>query len=249
MPDFTSKVALVTGGGKGIGRASALCFASGGASVGVLDLDGDAAMGVVREIEAAGGRALALVVDVRDEAAIADAVAQVVSAYGRLDCAHNNAGMMNANQLIDEVALDDWNLSIAVNLTSVFLSMKHQIPAMAASGGGAIVNTASIGGHNGARLKAAYVAAKHGVVGLTKAAAMDAAARDIRVNAVSPGSVDTPMLRDFVGGDETLVTARERATLLGRLGQPDEIARAAVWLCSDEASFITGTSLIVDGGR
>ena len=244
------KCALVTGGASGIGRATALAMAREGARVAVADRAEESAANTVAEINAAGGQAIAIACDVSDEAQVAAMVARTIAAFGRLDCAFNNAGISgrhvgSAGQRLHEMSAESWAGMLDVNLTGVFLCMKHEVAHMLAQGGGAIVNTASILGIVGTTVAASYVAAKHGVVGLTRAAATDYGTDGIRVNAVCPGYIETPM---------TTQTVRERGAALmakvpmNRLGQPEEIAEAVVWLCSDRARFVTGTAQVVDGG-
>src|SRR4051794_18738630 len=243
-----SSVALVTGGGSGIGRASAMAFAARGDSVVVADIDAAAAGETVTLIEKDGGSALAIEVDVTVATDVAAMVATAVEHYGRLDYAHNNAGITGAYSSLADYDEADWNRVIAVNLTSVFLCMKHEVPAMLANGGGAIVNTSSGAGLVGFAGLPAYVASKHGVVGLTKSAAIEYARSGIRVNAVCPGSTRTPMLETFMGGDPAMEKMMAAGAPQHRLASPDEIAAAVVWLCSDAASFVTGVALPVDGG-
>jgi NAD(P)-dependent dehydrogenase (short-subunit alcohol dehydrogenase family) len=247
--DYSGKVGLVTGAGMGIGRASAIAFAGRGASVAVVDIDPEAAAETVHLIEAGGGRAISIVADVSAEADIAAAVEKTATAFGRLDFAHNNAGIMAGNGLIETIAEADWSRAIQINLTGVFLSMKYELPRLVAQGGGAIVNTASVAGLAPERLMPAYVASKHGVVGLTQTAALDYADAGVRINAICPGSTRTPMFTNFAQDNPGLEQQRAAAAWLGRVGTPDEIAAAAIWLCSDEASFVTGIALRVDGGR
>jgi NAD(P)-dependent dehydrogenase (short-subunit alcohol dehydrogenase family) len=244
------KSALVTGGGSGIGRATCIAMAREGARVTVADLPGPGAWETADLIRAAGGEAQGFVVDVTRPDQVAAMVASAVSAYGRLDCAHNNAGIAAAHvgaggQRVGDISQDSWDRMLAVNLTGVWLCMKHVLAEMERQGGGAIVNTSSIAGLVGLPGSNAYVAAKHGVVGLTKAAAIDYAEAGIRVNAVCPGYIETPMIGEAMArrGDRILSTVPMR-----RLGLPDDIAEAVVWLCSDRSGFVTGTTLTVDGG-
>lgn len=248
LDDVAGKVAVVTGGASGIGRAAALRLALGGASVLVADRDEVGGHGTVDLIADAGGTAHFRSVDVTDPVAIAAMVDDAVASYGRLDLAVNNAGMSGTYAPLGDQTLEDWNLTLAVNLTSVFLSMQAEIPAMLATGGGSIVNTASGAGLMGFANLPAYVASKHGVVGLTKSVALEFARKGIRVNAVCPGSVRTPMLEGFTGGDEAALQGMGKMQPIGRLGTPDEIGEAIAWLCSDAASFVTGVALPVDGG-
>jgi NAD(P)-dependent dehydrogenase (short-subunit alcohol dehydrogenase family) len=247
---LAGKSALVTGGASGIGRATALAMAREGARVAVADQTEAGAAETVAMVNAAGGQAIAIGTDVSLEDQIQAMVARTVSAFGRLDCAFNNAGIAPRNvgpagQRTHEMSRQSFDAMLAVNLTGVFLCMKHEIVQMLAQGGGAIVNTASIAGLVGLPMAANYVAAKHGVVGITKTAAMEYARDNIRVNCVNPGYIKTPMT------DPTLA---ERYELLmtkvpmNRLGVPEEIAEAVVWMCSDKASFMTGASHIIDGG-
>ncbi len=244
------KSAIVTGGASGIGRATALAFAREGARVLVQDRAEAGAQETVGLINAAGGQAVSIGGDVTREADVQAMVARAVATFGRLDCAFNNAGIAPAAagptmQRTHELSLDSWQKLIDVNLTGVFLCMKHQVPHMMAGGGGAIVNTASIAGLIGLPTAAAYVAGKHGVIGLTKTAAMEYARDGIRVNAVCPGFVLTPMTQDGAArrGEELL-----NKVPMHRLGKPDEIAEAVVWMSCDRASFVTGSFYTVDGG-
>jgi NAD(P)-dependent dehydrogenase (short-subunit alcohol dehydrogenase family) len=246
---FAGKVAFVTGAASGIGRAAALAFARHGAAVVVADVADYGNQETARMIEQSGGRALAARCDVTRSEDVRAALGRAVDAFGRLDVALNNAGVENKVKEAAEVTETEWDRSIAINLTGVFLCMKHEIPLMLEQGGGAIVNTSSGAGVKGFPGGASYVAAKHGVVGLTKSAALDYAPRGIRVNAICPGIIDTEMMQRFSGG-----TPEGRAEVIaqepiGRMGTPEEIAATVVWLCSDAASFVLGHALVADGGQ
>jgi NAD(P)-dependent dehydrogenase (short-subunit alcohol dehydrogenase family) len=245
---MTGKVALVTGAGSGIGRASALAFAREGARVVVSDLDVDGGEETIAAINEISGEAIFVRTDVTREDEVEAMVARTVQAFGRMDCAHNNAGITGAGGSIADYPLVEWERTMAVNLTSVFLCMKHEIPYLLEGGGGAIVNTSSGAGLVGFPGLPAYVASKHGVVGLTRAVALEYATQGIRVNAVCPGSTRTPMLEAFMGGDPAVEKAMARSSPVERLAAPEEIAEAVVWLCSDAASFVTGHPMAVDGG-
>jgi NAD(P)-dependent dehydrogenase (short-subunit alcohol dehydrogenase family) len=238
---------LVTGAGSGIGRASALAFAATGARVAVVDVDAARAEATAKAIAEAGGVARPVACDVTDEASVAAMVAEVVDTWGRLDFAHNNAGISPATGDTVVCSKADWDAILAVNLTGVWLCMHHEIPAMLAGDGGAIVNTSSGVGLKAFPGQPAYVASKHGVVGLTKAAALEFATRGVRVNAICPGTVLTPLVEQKLGilYDKDFM---RQANPMKRFGEPEEIAAAAVWLCSDQASFVTGVALPVDGG-
>ncbi len=242
------KVAIVTGSGSGIGRGSALAFAGAGARVVVADIDADRGDETVREIRGAGGEASYVSVDVTDEDSVAAMVAAAVDRYGRLDCAHNNAGISPLSGDTASCPKSVWDAIIAVNLTGVWLCMKHEIPAMLDGGGGAIVNTSSGAGLQGVAGMPPYVASKHGVIGLTKVAALDYGTRGIRVNAICPGTVLTPLVQQKADLGFYNVEAMAAMAPMKRLGLPAEMGAAAVWLCSDMASFVTGVALPVDGG-
>jgi len=243
------KVALVTGAGSGIGRASALAFAREGARVVASDREAEAGEATVRAVAEAGGEACFVRADVTREDEVEALVAAARDRFGRLDCASNNAGMSGPLGPVHDLARSDWEQTLAVNLTGTFLCVKHEIAAMLAQeGGGAVVNTASGAGMVGVPGMAAYAASKHAILGLTRTAALENARTGVRVNAVCPGSVDTPMLRGTMGLSPALEKAIRASQPGGRLGRPEEIAEAAVWLCSDRASFVTGASLLVDGG-
>jgi NAD(P)-dependent dehydrogenase (short-subunit alcohol dehydrogenase family) len=245
------KVALVTGGASGIGRATAVAMAREGARVAVADRTEDAAADTVALINAAGGQAIAIGGDVTRESDVAAMIARTVSAFGRIDCAFNNAGVAPravgpAGERIHELSQASFDSMLAVNLTGVFLCLKHEVAQMLAQGGGgAIVNTASIAGLIGLPTAAHYVAAKHGVVGLTKTAAMEYAPDGIRVNCVNPCYIETPMTKETM---ETRFDEIMAKVPMHRLGSPEEIAEAVVWMCSEKASFMTGASHVIDGG-
>jgi NAD(P)-dependent dehydrogenase (short-subunit alcohol dehydrogenase family) len=242
------KVALVTGAASGIGRASALAFAREGARVMASDRDAGGGEETAAAIREAGGDAAFLAGDVTREPDVEALVAETVSRFGSLDCAHNNAGITGAMGAVHQIDLAAWEGTLAVNLTGVFLCLKHEIAHMLKHGGGAIVNTSSGAGFIGVPGLAPYAASKHAILGLTKTAALENAATGVRVNAVCPGSIDTPMLRGYmsIGPEvEKMIRAGQPG---GRLGTPEEIAESVVWLCSDRASFVTGSSLLVDGG-
>src|SRR5215510_9175173 len=242
------KVALVTGGSSGIGRASARAFAREGARVMVADVVVEGGQETVRLIQEAGGEATFMQVDVTQAADVAALIAKIIAVYGRLDCAHNNAGIEGAIGPTADCTEDNWDRVISVNLKGVWLCMKYEIPQMLQQDGGTIVNTASAAGLVGARGIPAYVASKHGVVGLTKTAALEYARAGIRVTAVCPGVIRPPMVERLLG-DRPRAEARLRELEpVGRLGTPEEVAEAVVWLCSDAASFVTGHAMSVDGG-
>ncbi len=246
---FAGKVALVTGGGSGMGRAAAVAFAREGARVAVADVDAAGGEETVQMIAAAGGEAFFARADVSNIADVEALVARALERYGGLDCAFNNAGINEEHGPVADLAEDLWDRILAVNLKGIFLCMKLEIPAMLRGGGGAIVNNASIVGLSGSRNHPAYVASKHGVVGLTRATARDYAARGIRVNAVCPGAIRTPMYVRMEGDDPTRDAEIAASLPIGRLGQSEDVAAAVLWLCSDAASFVTGHALVVDGGE
>ena len=242
------KVALVTGAGSGIGRATALVFAREGAKVVVADIVVEGGQETVQQIEVAGGEAIFVKADVSQAADVETLIAKTVETYGRLDCAFNNAGIEGGMKLTIDCTKEEFDRTIAVNLTGVWLCMKYEIQQMLSQGSGAIVNTASAAGLVGFPSLPDYVASKHGVVGLTKTAALEYAKSGIRVNAVCPGVIQTPMVERGAqlspGFDELAVSMEP----VGRFGQPSEVGEAVVWLCSDAASFVTGHPMVVDGG-
>lgn len=243
--DFKGKVAIVTGASGGIGRASALAFGQSGASVVVSDVKDGKGGETVQMIIDSGGTAVYQHCNVADEDEVKALISCAKEKFGRLDFAHNNAGINNPQA--DQWQLNTWTLNLNVNLTSVMLCMREEIAAMLESGGGAIVNTASVNGIIGNPSQPAYCASKHGVVGITKTAALRYAKENVRVNAVCPGVVETPMV-EGIASIPKYREAMEAMTPMGRMAQPEEIAAAVVWLCSDQSSFVTGHPLVIDGG-
>ena len=246
---YTGKVAFVTGAANGIGRATAQAFAREGASVVVADVSEQGNQETARLIEELGGRAIALKCDVTRASDVKAALDKTIETFGRLDFAFNNAGVEQKAVATAQLDEAEWDRIVNTDLRGVFLCLKHEIPLMQKLGGGAIVNTSSGAGVIGIKEGAAYTAAKHGVIGLTKSAALEYAKSNIRVNAVAPGYINTPMMDRFTGGTaegQEKVIAEEP---IGRMGQPEEIANAVVWLCSDASSFVVGHALVVDGGQ
>ncbi|MES2509869.1 MAG: glucose 1-dehydrogenase [Pseudomonadota bacterium] len=243
--EFAGKVALVTGAASGIGACVAKLLAAGGAQVVVADIDGAGANRIADEIRALGGKVAAHRVDTANVVAVEAMVAFAVRHFGALHLAVNNAGISGTQAPLADQALEGWHRVIEVNLNAVFYAMKHQIPALLNAGGGAIVNIASVLGSVGSAQSPAYVAAKHGVVGLTKSAALAYSAKGIRVNSVGPGYIDTPLLKVL---DQAARPALIANHPIGRLGQPQEVAELVCFLLSDRASFITGSYHLADGG-
>lgn len=247
--DFGGKVAFVSGGGSGIGRAAALTFARGGAKVAVAGRRREPLEETVAMIEAAGGKALSLSCDVTKPDQVEAAIAATLEACGRLDFAFNNAGVEHDSIAIADMAIDQWDTVLDTNLRSVFLCIRQEVAAMKRTGGGVIVNVSSGAGVRGFAGQAAYCTAKHGLIGLTKAAALDYAKSGIRVNVICPGFVDTPMMQRFTGG-----TAEGRQMVIdsepvGRPGTPEEFGEIVAWLCTDSAAFMVGHAMVVDGGQ
>ena len=246
--DYQGKVVLVTGGSYGIGRAAAIGFAQRGAKVAIGDRDVKRGEETVRRIKEAGGEAIFVKTDVSAESDVKAMVEKTVQNFGKLDCAFNNAGIHKQFVSTIDFTAADWDEMIDVNLKSVWLCMKYEIPQMLEQGGGVIVNTSSVAGLVGFVNLPAYVASKHGIAGLTKTAALEYAQQGIRVNAVCPGVIYTPMVDRIVGGDAAAEAQFTTLEPVGRMGAPAEVAQAVVWLCTDAASLVAGIAMPVDGG-
>jgi len=246
--DFRGKVALVVGGTSGIGRATALAFARAGASVAVTGRNEGPGQEVCREIAGTGAQGMFVTMDVRDERTVASAVAKVVERFGRLDFAVNNAGAGGDMAPLESADQGGWDDVMATNARGIWLAMRHEIPAMTRTGAGAIINASSIHGLAGSAAHHAYVASKHAVIGLTRSAALEYASRNIRVNAICAGATRTPAMRQAEAVVPEIVEKLVAEHPMGRMATEEEIAGAALWLCSDDAGFVTGTPLVVDGG-
>ena len=245
---FSNKVAVVTGGSVGIGRAVALALAEEGAAVVIGDLLVKEGREVESLINSSGGQCLFVRTDVAGEADCKGLVEAAVSRFGALDCAVNNAGLEQSGRPIVESTPEEFDRIMHINVMGVLMGMKHQIPALVRRGGGAIVNIASIAGLVGFAGAPVYVASKHAVIGLTKTAALECAPRNVRVNAVCPGAIQTDMIERFIHRDPAQRAAMTAAHPMGRFGRPEEIAGAVLWLCSAESAFVTGQSIVADGG-
>ncbi|MGE3608281.1 MAG: SDR family oxidoreductase [Bacteriovoracaceae bacterium] len=243
--NFKQKVVIITGAGSGIGKATAIAFAKEGAKVVVSDINETQGKEVLEEIKRNQGEAIFIKCDVSSDQDVKNLIDKTIETFGRLDFAYNNAGIEGAPCSTTECSIENWDKTINTNLKGVWLCMKYEIPAMLKNGGGSIVNCSSIAGLIGFEAIPAYVASKHGVIGLTQTAALEFAKKNIRVNAVCPGVIHTPMLDRFTQGDEAAMAAQAP---VGRVGKPEEIADSVLWLCSDKASYVTGQAIAVDGG-
>jgi len=246
---FENKVALVTGAGSGLGLATAMAFAESGASVVLADWHEKAVRSAVEELTAQGHQALAIRCDVSNDAQVEAMVRETLTTFGRLDVAYNNAGVQNLLEDTADTTREDYDRVMGINLRGVWSSMKFELQQMRKQGSGAIVNCSSLGGLVGGAGRGIYHAAKHGVIGFTKSAALEYAARGIRINAICPGLIQTPMSDQMVAaGQGEALKAMEKSIPMARVGRPEEIASAVLWLCSDAASYVTGQSISVDGG-
>jgi NAD(P)-dependent dehydrogenase (short-subunit alcohol dehydrogenase family) len=246
--DFSGKVALVTGAASGMGLATANTFAEAGAAVVLADFKGDAVTAAAQKLFAAGHKAIGVRCDVSDDAEVAATVQRAVAEFGRLDAAFNNAGVMARIAPTADSTREDWDRVIGINLRGVWSCMKHELRQMKHQRSGSIVNNASVGALTGNPGIGSYIASKHGVVGLTRTAALEYITHGIRVNAVNPGLIDTPIARDVVNGDEQAYAEIAKHVPIGRAGRPEEIASVVLWLCSPAASYVVGHALTVDGG-
>lgn len=247
--DFSGKTAFVTGGSAGMGEATVRAFANAGAAVAIIDWNGDAAQALSNELNAAGAKTIAITCDVSNEGQVRDAVAATVDAFGSLDMAFNNAGIQNPPTDASVETEEVFDATVAVNLKGVWASMKHELVQMRKQGSGAIVNCSSLGGLVGGAGRATYHGTKHGVIGQTKSVALEQGQFGIRVNAVCPGTIATPMVDRMVARGEFDLETVAAGVPIGRLGRPDEIAAAVLWLSSDDASYVTGVALPVDAGH
>lgn len=245
---FENKVALVTGAGSGIGFATAKAFAEAGASVALAGRHEEAVRAAAENLASSGHKALAIRCDVADEAQVAAMIEQTVSTLGRLDVAFNNAGVQSPIAETADASGEEFDRVLAINLRGIWSCMKYELLWMRKQGSGAIVNTSSLGGLVGIAGRGAYHASKHGVLGLTKSAALEYASRGIRINAICPGIIETPMVTGMLASEEDAMKELMKEVPIGRLGQPEEIAAAVLWLCSPRASFVIGHALVVDGG-
>lgn len=245
---LSGKVALVTGGSSGIGKATAALLALEGAKVAIANRTRETGESAVQSIRDAGGDAIWIQTDVSQAAEVQAMIGQVISAFGRLDCAFNNGGSGGRGGWIQEIGEEDWDRTIDGYLKSVWLCMKYEIPELLKTGGGAIVNNASVDGKRAFPMHPVYSAAKHGVIGLTKSAAMQFTDRGLRINAVCPGWIHTPATEGILARDPQAEGRMLQHQPIGRLGRADEVAQAVLWLCSEKASLIVGTALDVDGG-
>src|SRR3989449_2962975 len=246
---FENKIAVVTGAGSGIGLATAKAFAESGASVVLADWNEESVRSAAKDLTAHGHKALPIRCDVANDAEVEAMVAQTVATFGRLDAAYNNAGVQNVLAETADAPREDYDRVMGINLQGVWSCMKFELQQMRKQGSGTIVNCSSLGGLVGGAERGIYHAAKHGVIGFTKSAALEYAARGIRINAVCPGLIWTPMADQMVAaGQGEALKAMEKSIPMGRVGRPEEIADAVLWLCSDAASYVTGQSISVDGG-
>ncbi|AVZ26834.1 short-chain dehydrogenase/reductase SDR (plasmid) [Zymomonas mobilis subsp. mobilis ZM4 = ATCC 31821] len=248
VPVYSEQVAFITGAGTGIGLATAQAFARAGASVALADINIDAAKKVAESLISEGLNAYAVPCDVTVESKVAAAIDETVQHFGRLDCSFNNAGVISSHINTADLSEAEWDRIMSVNLRGTWFCMKHELRYMLTQGNGAIVNSSSIGGLNGVAGLSAYSASKHGIIGLTKSAALECATKGIRINAICPGVIETPMLDELTDGDKTAKAELAKTQPIGRLGKPEEIADAVLWLCSSRASLVLGHAFSIDGG-